>query len=1046
MKRNGFTLVEMMAVIVLIALLAVIGVATYTNVNESAKQKTLESKKEQIRTSAIKWAKENNISNKTIISVNALVVEGYLTAEENEVGKIGVIENPVTGENMICNTVDISLKEGEYIAAVNDTEQNCTLATQSLVDTNISIKVVDEKNIDKTGSASIAAWTNQNVMIIVSSSSYDSRMTSISYDFEGNTITKQKSGKQKYTGNAYISEAAAANYYNVFHINAALILNSKVVVTYNIAGENSKSRAYTIRIDKEEASANVSSNSEWLTVDKDVYVTVDDGKGSGPKYFYINKDPNINTATRKDAGYKTKLSGLEIGKYYIWTEDIAGNKSAKYKVILELNNVDKTVPACEVIFHGNQGYGGWYKEVPVTPGAKNTVPAGISGMNIGINTTESDPEYTVFAPYNEYNEALAPTRNTETSWAGVNYFCHVKTLSGNYANSVRNLKLDMTPPTVTVYPTSETGYSKDHLVVIDIEDSLSGMPNEMELRYGWGLNGNEPTQWFGRYDAFIRENDPNWTAFNAFDETRSLTGIYWLYVDYSTIRDYAGNYATKVNGMSFAGKIAKFGPFMFDNTPPVCDGNNGKTNWTAGSYTINQYCIDNDGTDDQSGCEKRTWTTKYLDWQTIKSDEVIITDKAGNSTTCPYDVYLDNTKPVCVDVGGKKTWTKGTYTVEQKCKETSADQSGCAENPFKKDYTTSQTVKTDTIQIKDNVGNTRTCDTNIYLDNTAPSCSLSEPGADGNNGWYKSKSVTITASHQDNGDIQSGVSQKGTAKTSGSTNGNTSVKFTENGASLTAHCYVKDTAGNEGSNSLTFKKDDGSEMGNCKILYGNTSWKIAANITVGVELGSKPISGCNDGYNCTTKDEYPIHDGEAVKQANTSGNSSVLFMSNSGVTYSCPNGPHNIYSDRQDPTCSFTKTVTESTSGVSATLSCSDGNGSGVKSCNGGTTSFSGLKSGTSATVTDNLNHSGSCSISVTSYDCNCETCTGTTCVDGWTCTGGYSCTGTAANCTGEGCPTCSSFTTKSACNGNTGCSWTCGGWTCNGYNTYACNCDTCYK
>jgi prepilin-type N-terminal cleavage/methylation domain-containing protein len=52
MKRNGFTLVEMMAVIVLVALLAVIGVATYTNVNESAKEKTLESKKEQIRSSA----------------------------------------------------------------------------------------------------------------------------------------------------------------------------------------------------------------------------------------------------------------------------------------------------------------------------------------------------------------------------------------------------------------------------------------------------------------------------------------------------------------------------------------------------------------------------------------------------------------------------------------------------------------------------------------------------------------------------------------------------------------------------------------------------------------------------------------------------------------------------------------------------------------------------------------------------------------------------------------------------------------------------------
>ena len=421
MKRNGFTLVEMMAVIVLVALLAVIGVATYTNVNESAKEKTLESKKEQIRSAGIKWAKENSITSKTIISVNALVVEGYLTADENEVGKIGVIENPVTGENMICNTVDISLKDGEYIAVVNDTAQNCTLATQSLVDTNISIKVVDESNINKTGSNSISAWSNQNVMIIVSSSAYDSRATSISYDFEGNTVTKQKSGKQKYTGNAYVKEGEAGNYYNVFHVNAALMLNTKIVVTYNIAGESSKSRAYTIRIDKEEASATVSSNSEWLTVDKDVYVTVDDGKGSGPQYFYIGKDTNIDHATRKNAGYKTKLAGLEVGKYYIWTEDIAGNKSSTPKVVLELNNVDKTEPGCEIIFHGNPGNAGWYKEVPVTPGAKNTVKAGLSGMNLGINTTQNDPEYTAYAQYDTYNEAFAPIRNTETTTSGVHY-------------------------------------------------------------------------------------------------------------------------------------------------------------------------------------------------------------------------------------------------------------------------------------------------------------------------------------------------------------------------------------------------------------------------------------------------------------------------------------------------------------------------------------------------------------------------------------------------------------------------------------------------
>ena len=974
MKKNGFTLVEMMAVIVLVSLLAVIGVATYTNVNESAKQKTLESKKEQIRSSALKWAKENNITNKTIISVNALVVEGYLTADENKIGEIGLIENPVTGENMICNTVDITIKDGEHVATVNDNEQNCTLATQSLVDTNINIKVVDESNLDKTGSGSIAAWTNKNVMIIVSSSSYDSRATSISYDFEGNTITKPKSGLQKYTGNAYLSEGAAENYYNVFHVNAALILNTKVIVTYNIAGENSKSRAYTIRIDKEEATANVSSNSEWLTVDKDVYITVDDGKGSGPKYFYITKAPTetLSSANRYNAGYKTKVEGLEVGKYYVWTEDNAGNKSSKYKIILELNNVDKTVPACEVVFHGNVGNHGWYKEVPVTPGGRNTVKAGLSGMDVGVNTSQSDPEYSAFAAYNEFNEGLGTTRTTNTSKSGVNYYCHAKTLAGNYANATRNLKLDMTPPTITVATTSDTTYTKHKSINVTTSDSLSGLEGELRLRYGWGLNGAAPTNW----TTDVINLTSNVSSFTMqFTGDATLTGIYTLYIDFSDAMDAAGNKATKVNG-SGSGGIATFGPYHFDNTPPVCESNNGKTTPTKGSYTIRQICADNDGTDDQSGCQKRTWPVYYTSLNTVQTDSVEISDKAGNTTICPYDVYLDNIKPVC---------------------------------------------------------------------------SLSEPGADGNNGWYKSSSVTITASFSDRyaGNYQSGVSSKGTAKTANSTNGNTSVTFTENGTSLTAYCYVKDAAGNENSSSLTFKKDDGSAATTCT-HEDNPSWTNSYSMKY--KLVNAFLSGCagngthghgslSGSLACETVDHVKIKKGsyKEMQTVNTS------YCSNSGVCFTCPTMDIYVRVDRADPTCTYKKTAT-GTGGVSASISCSD-EGSGVKTCNGSsgtTSSVSGKTSSTTISVEDNVGNTGSCTIPVTAKDCNCSDCkTGHN-----TCKGGYVektkkyRTETACN---YGCPSGAGGCGETL-NGDVICTYSVYSDCATGENTCAYGCDTCYE
>ncbi len=909
---------------------------------------------------------------------------------------------------MICNTVDISLKEGEYVAVLNDTDQNCTLATQSLVDTNINIKVVDVKNKDKTGSSSISAWTNQDVMIIVSSSSYDSRMTSISYDFEGNTVTKPKSGMQKYTGNAYVKEEEAGNYYNVFHVNAALILNTKVVVTYNIAGENSKSRAYTIRIDKEEASASVSSNSEWLTVDKDVYVTVDDGKGSGPKYFYIGKELDISKATRKDASYKTKVNSLGIGRYYVWTEDVAGNKSTKPKIIFDLNNVDKVVPACEVLFHGTPGNGGWYKEVPVTPGGKNTVKAGISGMNIGVNTSQSDPEYTAYAQFDTFNEGLGTTRTTNTPKSGVNYYCHVKTMAGNYANATKNLKLDMTPPTITIDTTTDTNYTQIKSIKFTVADGLSGLPERLPFRWGWSKSQDCANLSTTEFVMYGHQHPDPYTSYIYGPKTwfnEPMTGIYYLCIDFSQITDYAGNHATGVNGSGGGGR-AIFGPFMFDNTPPVCNGVGGKTNWTKGTYTVQQYCKDDKDTTDQSGCDENPFTKDYGNDATVKTDKITIVDKAGNETVCPTNVYLDNTAPVCNGVGGKTRWTKGTYTVQQKCKETTADQSGCAENPFKKDYTASQTVVTDSIVIQDKVGNQTTCSTNVYLDNTAPTCGE----ATGQNTTYTRTAQTVYVGCSDS---HSGCSKVLFSKRHSDTTITDTIDIKDKVGNTTTcgpyNYYVdvtKPVCGTASGENTTYKKESVTVSVGCSDTHSgctdssfSNTWtrtRVTGNVTIRDKAGntnscgpynvyidtSAPTCGATSGESTTwTSSDRTIS--VACSDANvgctatsfsktwtsTARTGSIQITDTLGNKRNCS---VNVYVDKTRPSCSTSKTSTGK-GGVGGTISCSDSH-SGVSSCNGGTTTFSGLTSGASYSVTDNVSNTGSCSVSVSSYGCDCTT------------------------------------------------------------------------
>lgn len=74
--------------------------------------------------------------------------------------------------------------------------------------------------------------------------------------------------------------------------------------------------------------------------------------------------------------------------------------------------------------------------------------------------------------------------------------------------------------------------------------------------------------------------------------------------------------------------------------------------------------------------------------------------------------------------------------------------------------------------------------------------------------------------------------------------------------------------------------------------------------------------------------------------------------------------------DKSNPTCSITKTETEKQSGVTVKVTCSD-SGSG---CATSTRTYSGLKSSQTYHVTDNVGRTGSCSVSISSYQ-ECSGC-----------------------------------------------------------------------
>jgi len=149
-----------------------------------------------------------------------------------------------------------------------------------------------------------------------------------------------------------------------------------------------------------------------------------------------------------------------------------------------------------------------------------------------------------------------------------------------------------------------------------------------------------------------------------------------------------------------------------DRIPPTCGkATNASTTWTKSSRTIKQACSDSD-----SKCVKASYDSTYS--TTKKTASVTISDNAGNTKNCSYNVYVDTTPPTCGKAtNASTTWTKSSRTIKQAC---SDSDSQCVKASYDSTYST--TKKTASVTISDKVGNTSVCSYNVYVDTTPPTC------------------------------------------------------------------------------------------------------------------------------------------------------------------------------------------------------------------------------------------------------------------------------------------------------------------------------------
>ncbi len=379
--------------------------------------------------------------------------------------------------------------------------------------------------------------------------------------------------------------------------------------------------------------------------------------------FVIEDGKNVellNTGTMQVRQPKVEKT-VKLSKYAINSTEvilkvkatatnIKGNSTSQ---IFSNDYKDKTPPTCEYIDKEDDPKGLFRRKTWVNHDVKVTVRCK-DGNGSGC---EKDT-YT----------------KTFTSNGGVDYIKMADNVGNKYNCPIVKF-IDKSAPTVTVkaYKCNSSGKATGTELKSVTASGNTQTINSSDLTGnvdGWLNNDNYPhgvcftfdvedgsalksTSWKWNKDGF-KKNASGYTTLDggSINETFTTDDGYNL----TTSKSYT--HSLSEEGHRYASFVVEDGignqsivnvNMLIDRTSPSCGTATGaSSSWTKNNREIKQAC-----TDSISECEKSSYDTTYT--ATTKTSSVSIKDKAGNTNSCSYNVYVDKTAPTITVTAYKRT-------------------------------------------------------------------------------------------------------------------------------------------------------------------------------------------------------------------------------------------------------------------------------------------------------------------------------------------------------------------------------------------------------
>ena len=819
MNRKGFSIPELLAVIVIIGILITIASASYNGISNSLKDRTYNNKLNLIKTKAIEYATDYGID-ATTISVAKLISEGYLE-EENDTETNEKLNNPLGGY-LDCYQVNINRELDDYDVSVSSSD-NCSLAEADILASNISITAYEASNDtlnddNKLGTNKDIKWSKNDVYLFVEPNSlgeFAKEEMTITWSVNGDN--KEKSGHM----------AASANidttYANIYKIETSYLFDN--IVTVKIpTSKGLLSKSVNVKIDKEVPTLTLDTNASYESSSKVITFNGSDGSGSGfGKYAYALEEAETNNPTFNIESTNNTWTVTENKTYYAYAIDAVGNVS---KVVpISVTGIDNSKPVCKNPVNNSNWTNNSYT---YNYGCKNDAGSGCATPDKEETTT------------------------TEGEFKKVNWT--VKDNIGNTRDCSYNVatRVDKTAPTceITIDNSSKKGNNNWYIgnvkLLLSTKDNLSGVSE-------YGITTSPNPEYNGSKTATLtNDTDSN--------------GITY----YGYVKDRAGNTGS-----------CKITVKRLTQTPSctlASSGTVGNNGWyrsnvnikmTSNSSYVTNKNVNNTNNDNYT-------LTSDTKGTTIKGT---VTNEAGLTGNCSISVKKDTEAPSCnVNASGtmgQNNWYISNVSMSLSATDSTSGVASYGLNANSKSYNSrnSQSLTWDTSGItyygivSDNAGNQRDCSKWVKRLATVPSCSVNVSGTKGWNDWYTSD---INAS------VSSSSAYVSSKRITNNNSSNYRINWDTNGATITGE--VVNAAGLKGSCSRFVKRL--TQTPSCSVnVSGTKGWNdwYTSNVYASINspsahISSKVITNNNfSNYTLTSDTNGTTISGRVTNEAGISG-------------------------------------------------------------------------------------------------------------------------------------------------------------------------------